>query len=449
MEFHNLTPFPALAFEGIDQYDQEFHVIVMRATFDITSDLNLMPADEQAPLVVADQYFGEMNKGSVRQESDLAHYKPNCDVIINAAAYAPGGKPASSFNVGISISERSEQIILEKTLTVTGPRHWYENDKHWQLGEPEPISSLPLRYEYAYGGECRVEKDDPAAEKLNSEYLLTQEQRAEHPAGPDQAPAAHTACETNPIGMGFTEPWYLEATRPETLPLPQSHKRPIPERGFIERLIDRMLFMPPLPQYSGEASPTAESRKIPAPQIESPQDPITEFGRDYAPQGFGVITKAWLPRRKFGGTADEEFAQSDRWLPDDFDFAFWNGAHPDLQVPWLSGGERVELINLLPPETEGATTDNDGNNLFAFALPEEKPYLFIRLAGQGIVPCDLKIDTLLIDTECRKVALVYRTVLWKEPEIDAIAAKIINTKDRQVIDGWLNRSADGKEAVHG
>lgn len=403
MDFHNLTTFPALAFEGLDQHDQEFHVVVMRATYDITSDLGLQLAEEQQPLAICDEYFGEMNTSSVRHESDLASYKPKCDVIVIGSAYAPGLKPAPRFEVGIRISG---SVSLDKRLVITGPRYWEKNSSGWILTEPATIASLPLQYEYAYGGENRIDLEDPAAKLVEKKNHLTPEQRQQHPEGPELAPVAHTAYERNPVGIGFTEQWYLDATQPA---------------------------------------------RIPAPQIESPEDPIREFTKQYTPQGFGVITKAWLPRRESAGTADDAFAQNQRWLPEDFNFAFWNGAHPDLQIPWLKGGERMELKNLFPPSTAGAETDKDGNTIFNFVVPKQKPYLFVKFEEGGIVPCDLKIDTVLIDTDNNNVTLTYRTILWKEPKIDSMAAKVLCKQDQAVIDKWLNQGdAPSREEVqHG
>lgn len=72
MEFRNHTPFPALAFQMQDWDEKEYHVVVMRATMEIADDGALRFSEEQAPLAVTDEYFGELNKSSVRQESDLA-----------------------------------------------------------------------------------------------------------------------------------------------------------------------------------------------------------------------------------------------------------------------------------------------------------------------------------------------------------------------------------------
>ncbi|WP_258398690.1 DUF2169 domain-containing protein [Herbaspirillum rubrisubalbicans] len=104
MEFRNLTPYPAMAFDALDQQEQRFHVVVMRLTFELQPDGQLLLAPEQTPLVTSDEYYGEVNRSSVRQESDLAPYKPHTDVIVIADAHAPGGAAASEFDVAITIN---------------------------------------------------------------------------------------------------------------------------------------------------------------------------------------------------------------------------------------------------------------------------------------------------------------------------------------------------------
>ena len=441
----------------------------MRATFDIIPNDELKLAEEQQPLAVEDEYFGEMNKSSVKQESDLVQYKPKCDVIVIGSAHAPGGKAASRFETGIKISG---SVALDKKLIVTGPRFWEQKDSDWSLTEPEPIDSLPLQYEYAYGGECRVNLDDPAAERVEEKYHLTPEQRQQHPDGVELTPIAHTAYEQNPVGKGYSEQWYIDATKAvesdepveSAAPVLQPVARTQPKEqpvGMIEE-ISRFLritkapapvsasVVAPVSTVPQEPDPPEPLYRIPAPQIESSEDPILEFGKRYTPQGFGVITKAWLPRRKLGGTADEEFAKSDDWLPEDFDFAFWNGAHPDMQTAWLKGGDRVELKNVFPHGTVGATTDKDGNSIVSFILPESKPYLLIQFTDDGIVPYEINLDTLLIDTEKNKAGLVYRITYWKEPIIKSFAVKTGNKQDHAIIEEyWKRRNAAANEVNHG
>ena len=282
MEFHNLTPFPSLAYEGIDHDNNEFHVVAMRATFDIVPGSPLKPAEDQQPLSVADEYFGEMNKSSVKQESDLVQYKPKCDVIIIGSAHAPGNKPAPRFETGIKISG---SVTLDKKLIINGPRFWKKDGSSWTLTEPEPIASLPLQYEYAYGGECRINLDDPTAERVEEKHQLTPEQRQQHPDGPEQAPIAHTAYEQNPVGKGYAEQWYIDATKPAEAALPVDAKgQPIePPVGIIEEM-SRFLGITHAPvnaPVAKAAVPPRTEYKIPAPQIESPIDPILEFGKQY------------------------------------------------------------------------------------------------------------------------------------------------------------------------
>jgi len=420
VEFVNYTPFPAMAYQALDQHEQCFHVVALRTTSEIKTYGTLQFTPEQAPLAVSDEYHGEMNKSSVRQESDLAPFKPKCDVIVNGKAYAPAGRAARRFTAGIRVAGPKQPrplpprpqglnptmppapaavaawqraviearanplpgpVILDRHLAVCGPRYWEKGSfGGWALASPEPIVSLPLRYEYAYGGQCRIGPEDPAGRHVEPKYRLTAEQRREHPDGPHKAPVAHGACESNPVGMGFAEKWYLRAKK-------------------IER--------------------------VRAPQIDLPEAPVREFGKTYPAQGFGVIAKGWLPRRRLCGTIDEAFIKSGRPLPGDFDFAFWNGAHPDLQVPWPAGNEEITLTNLCPHNAPGAKRDKSGNTLLRFALPGHQPFVLVRYEEGTIVPARLELDTLVIEPDERKVSCVYRLRLPVEPAVRVLEARLI------------------------
>lgn len=374
MQLVNNTPFLAISFPARDQHGQPSHVLVMRATFDIKPEGTLELSNNQEPIVLTDEYHGEPNKSSVRQESDLVPYKPRCDVIVNATAFAPEGRPSLGFVVGVKIDgtqgENGEPgpVILEKKLVVTGPRCWEKGRVGgWKLRPPTvPIASLPLRYEYAYGGECRVDRDDPDGRRVDAALQLTEEQRANHPEGRDAAPLAHAVCDDNPIGMGFMEDWYLKARKLKTFP---------------------------------------------AHQVDARENPVTMFGKGYPPQGFGIVAKTWKQRLRLAGTYDEEWLET-RWpdLPGDFDAAFWNGAHPDMQTPHLAGNEEITLINLTP---EGS---------LKFSLPGNSLCIKVRYASGREAAVAPKLDTLIIEPEVMKVSLVRRAVLPIIPEIVALEA---------------------------
>ncbi|NWE80434.1 DUF2169 domain-containing protein, partial [Pseudomonas yamanorum] len=102
MEFRNLTPFDALCFSALGMDDQEYPVLVMKVGY------RLLPIDGQPgqfraevmdedplALCTADRYYGEEGASSVCEESDLAPFKPRCDVIVVGNAYAPQGQPTT------------------------------------------------------------------------------------------------------------------------------------------------------------------------------------------------------------------------------------------------------------------------------------------------------------------------------------------------------------------
>lgn len=432
MESKNHTPFPALAFEGIDQFDQAFHVVVLKQTLQITAQ-GLQYADQQRPLCEEDEFFGLPNQSSVRQESDFCHFKPRCDVIVNGTAYAPNG-PSNTVNVrlrvlgqpnssscmpampeplgpGMPVSDdamrqwraevsrlQSEQststIHIDKTLIVTGERQLQHggslasgiggllrlgtlglvNTSPWSLDMPSKFESLPIRYEYAYGGQCRIEQNDPAKQDVPSQF---QTQRHIHPEG-DDAPFAHSSLPSNPIGRGFAEPWYLKAKQPDTLPAP------------------RITY--PSSPFTLETFETGPHTARPDAEV----------------AGFGIRAKSHPARARLAGTMDKAFIQSGRWLPDDFDFAIWNGAPLDQQCPWLQGDEVIELTNLCPLSTPGLARTAEGNLQLRLSLPGHTPFVRVRMESGQFFRLDLHLDTLILEPDQQQLVLTWRRIIGKE-----------------------------------
>ena len=86
------------------------------------------------------------------------------------------------------------------------------------------------------------------------------------------------------------------------------------------------------------------------PNLEDPNALIRSWRSKPKPAGFGFYGRGWMPRAKYAGTYDERYRRERApALPRDFSYAFYNGAHPDLQVEgYLNGDEEVELVNLSP-----------------------------------------------------------------------------------------------------
>jgi hypothetical protein len=104
-----------------------------------------------------------------------------------------------------------------------------------------------------------------------------------------------------------------------------------------------------------------EPTEWPAPQIEDEDRPLLSVSDRHAPAGLGPIAPFWLDRVDRAGTYDQEWLDSRHpILPKDFDFRFWQAAHPDLTTErWLEGDEAFTLRNLLPahPHIEGSLPD--------------------------------------------------------------------------------------------
>ena len=187
MELVDHTPFATLAFESLSPDEQPFQVVAVRGTFDFLPGAVARPSSDQKAVVAADEYFGEPGKSSLRNANDLAPFKPDADIIINATAYATGGRPRTEWPVEIQIGR------LKKRLVVTGPRYWRHSVlEGWGLSPVEACEEVPLRYERAYGGQWKHETNGGV-----SEY--------------------------NPIGAGFINPKFLsrneQISAPQLLPL--------------------------------------------------------------------------------------------------------------------------------------------------------------------------------------------------------------------------------------
>jgi hypothetical protein len=143
-----VQPIPLLGKDG------ERLVVVVKATFvrrPGDSVLELCRGDGRRGVRPADVPWGDPEKSSIRYPSDFCIAKPGTDVVVVAAAHAPGGKATPSFDAGVRVGP------LEKTVRVFGLRVWQENGAG--LSAPRPTTGTELRYDYAWGG---LDASDPA-----------------------------------------------------------------------------------------------------------------------------------------------------------------------------------------------------------------------------------------------------------------------------------------------
>lgn len=138
----------------------------------------------------------------------------------------------------------------------------------------------------------------------------------------------------------------------------------------------------------------------PLPNIEDPKNLIRNWGDQAVPQGFGFVAPAWLPRRKYAGTYDEDWQKKRApYLPEDFDPRFFNAAHPDLVFDgYLKGGEPIQVV--------GASA----KGRLRFRLPVCDLEAAVTVAGRTEEP-PLYLETVLIEPDEERLCMTWRAAL--------------------------------------
>ncbi|MCF1436216.1 DUF2169 domain-containing protein [Agrobacterium vitis] len=287
MELINRLPFPAMAFRQFDPEGNLDCIVSMRGTFMHVQDGSLDIAPQQESFQWEDAYEGDPHASVLLRQSDLTPDKSGTDVTFLGNAYAPDGKPATSWQSILRVGP------VSKAVKVHGERHWKPKIqekwagfsakepkrviKGWALTQAQPANIVPLCWSKAFGGII------PGTGDPTRESPVDVERR-------------------NPLGCGIVNFDMPHDTEP-----------------------------------------------VPAPQITS-ADQSLDWREQYEPQGFGLVSPWWRSRQQYAGTYDEAWlSKRHPLLPRDFDPRFWQCAHPDLiATPHLGGDEGYQLDHLHP-----------------------------------------------------------------------------------------------------
>jgi hypothetical protein len=141
LQLANQTPFSASIAvlpnaAGIDT----LYVIVKGAS---TLRPKLALAEEQVPVTMADEYYGDPASSSLKLTSEMHIGKLGTDVLLVGQAWALDAKPVTESLVSVKVAERN------KLIRVRGDRVWQRNGS---ASSPEPFESMPLTWERAFGG---------------------------------------------------------------------------------------------------------------------------------------------------------------------------------------------------------------------------------------------------------------------------------------------------------
>jgi hypothetical protein len=147
VETTNDTAFPHITSVAVGVNGEPLGLCVLRGSFRLVRGLDWILAEKQDLPLVADSYYGEVGKSSLREENDLAPYKPQTDIyVVDPVATSPSGRPEVEWIVSVQIGSAGSRF------RVTGERFWSRSAFGWRLSAPLPTNEVPIRYELASGG---------------------------------------------------------------------------------------------------------------------------------------------------------------------------------------------------------------------------------------------------------------------------------------------------------
>lgn len=149
LQLKNDTPFEATIYlmpdrDGIDS----LHAL-LKGTF--TLEESPRPADEQVPIVVSDEHYGDPQVSSIKTPGDSTLAKPGTDILLVGHAHSANGRAVTWMDVTLAVGPFS------KIVRVFGDRFWQSDGVGASISEPEPFTTMPLAWERAYGGTDEVD----------------------------------------------------------------------------------------------------------------------------------------------------------------------------------------------------------------------------------------------------------------------------------------------------
>lgn len=155
LQLHNNTPFAVDNAFFADEDAVDTLYILVRATFNIGKQWHL--ADDQLQPIVADEYWTEPAKSSIKYPSDYHTGKVCSDIVMLGHAYCPNGKETNELDVSLKVG------MVQKAVRVFGDRQWYNG----QITRPKPFKSMAMVYEKAFGGVHIIDGKISSVEQRN------------------------------------------------------------------------------------------------------------------------------------------------------------------------------------------------------------------------------------------------------------------------------------------
>jgi hypothetical protein len=238
----NQTPF---AFESVFLSDEQgcpLYVPLVQATYHIGQNGSLTAVEEQPPVKIAGEYWGDPESTSVKYEPVFAFTKPATDVVLIGHAHAPS-VGTRRMEVGIRVGP------IGKTITVTGDRLLVRRLSQTHVTDPKPFERIPLIYERAFGGwdtrtpdekKPRFEARNPVGTGFRSGSTSGDDEVKLPNLEDDQYPYRSYGDTPPPAGFGFVAPhWKPRAAFGGTYDLAwDKERKPLLPRDFDRRFFN-------------------------------------------------------------------------------------------------------------------------------------------------------------------------------------------------------------------
>jgi hypothetical protein len=359
-------PGTAIQLSGRDDESRWILSVIAKRSyaFRISGECSL--ADAQSPLVI-EPIYDEATGSVLESDTDIWPFKLFTDVVVKGHAYNYPGRP--SFSIGVRVEKTS------KLVQVSGDRRATVGSTGQILfGAPTTLDRLPLSYAFAYGGRDAIteaEYGNPI-EDLKS-YL------PEQTADKTISDASPFVCPKNPAGRGYVIEKTAAAVEAALLPnLEHPGDLLTPERLIV-----------------------GDTGRWPAQPVPTSLGWL-DYGAFPRMAWLGVVPDYDRPidARRMGelrlGYATADILE-DKPTTEALSLHGTNGASLGLRLPYLKGGEEVELLNL-----------NPSFDLVRFRLPVESPALWVDGRNGKVTPTTPVIHSVVIEPDLYKVTITWR-----------------------------------------
>jgi len=113
MEVINNTPFEFIPVPNYDREGREVFTNIVKGTFTLRTNQSLTIADEQVPITMADEFWGDPGISPVKYESDLAIFKPATDLVLLGFAHHYRGKKIRKIDVTFGTGKTKKRVTLK------------------------------------------------------------------------------------------------------------------------------------------------------------------------------------------------------------------------------------------------------------------------------------------------------------------------------------------------